>query len=78
MAIQFPKDPTASPEDGEVVNGDVTYTWDNTLGAWTVTSGGGGSSNIDLQGVTDNGSTTTNTIETAGYRIDQLTSIELA
>ena len=42
MAIQFPADPTSSPEAGEVVNGDVTYTWDDTLGAWTVTSGGGG------------------------------------
>ena len=76
MAIQFPANPTATPENGIVVNGDVTYEWDDALGAWAVTSGGGGSSNIDLQGVTDNGNTTTNKINTAGYRIDELDKIE--
>ena len=69
MAIQFPSDTTQSPYE---YNG-VVYVWETDR--WVVDSTGTAGKTFDLQTVTDEGNVTTNTIETAGYRIDQLRNI---
>ena len=63
-----------APEIGQVLK------WNGTN--WvpeddTGTGGGGGATTSDLQGVTDNGSSTTNTIDAAGFKLnaDQLSSV---
>ena len=71
MALDFPNpaaqtpvnefSPTSTPS--ATTNG-VTYTWDGTK--WVGAAGGGSGVTPDLQGVTDEGNTTTNDIITSG------------
>ena len=75
MAVTFPKE----PDIGDLFSSNnFVYQWDGekwvSLGAIGGGSGsgggGGGATSSDLQGVTDNGSSTTNVIETSGLKLN--------
>ena len=55
--------------------GVVTFTSDDGLGFTTGDLRGAPGMSVNLQQCTDNGNTTTNKIQAAGFRIDQLTTI---
>ena len=74
MAVTFPKEPGI----GDLFSSNnFVYQWDGekwvslgAIGGGVGGGGGGGATSSDLQGVTDNGSSTTNVIETSGLKLN--------
>ena len=81
MAVTFPKE----PDVGDLFSSNnFVYQWDGekwvslgAIGGGVGGGGGGGATSSDLQGVTDNGSSTTNVIESSGLNLNlnELTSV---